>query len=308
MKCVLGLDGGGTKTECVVLNESGAILVRGKGPASNPTRIGFPSAFAALKETTRSAIHSTRISIEVAAVCAGLAGTGRPENNDQMLQFLKDQFPGALVEVQTDLELALHAMPQGPAMVLVVGTGSAAIGRDVAGAVKREGGHGPKDSDEGSTFDIGQAAIRASRSAEPSAEAEELAHQILRHLGCSNWAEVDAKSAANADTVYPRVFPVVAAAGDAGNTLAQSLLNSAAEKLASIAHRLAESLNLTQQKFSLGKTGGAIGRSRCFDRAIDQELRGNLPNAVISPLSIDPAEVAAWIALQLLKNRERLAP
>jgi N-acetylglucosamine kinase-like BadF-type ATPase len=306
MKCVLGLDGGGTKTECVVLNESGAILALGKGPASNPTRIGFPSAFAALEETTRSAINSTRISLEVAAVCAGLAGTGRPENNDRVLQFLKGQFPGALVEVQTDLELTLHAMPQGPAIVLVVGTGSAAIGRDVAGVVKREGGHGPKDSDEGSAFDIGQAAIKVSRSTEPSAESEELARQILRHLGCSNWAEVDSKSAANADTVYPRVFPVVAAAADAGNTLAQSLLNSAAEKLATVSLRLAESLNLSQQKAPLGKTGGAIGRSRFFDRSIDQELRRNLPHAIISPLSIDPAEVAAWIALQLLKNRERV--
>jgi N-acetylglucosamine kinase-like BadF-type ATPase len=197
-------------------------------------------------------------------------------------------------------------MPQGPAIVLVVGTGSAAIGRDVAGVVKREGGHGPKDSDEGSAFDIGQAAIKVSRSTEPSAESEELARQILRHLGCSNWAEVDSKSAANADTVYPRVFPVVAAAADAGNTLAQSLLNSAAEKLATVSLRLAESLNLSQQKAPLGKTGGAIGRSRFFDRSIDQELRRHLPHAIISPLSIDPAEVAAWIALQLLKNRERV--
>ena len=308
MKCVLGFDGGGTKTECVVLNEAGAIVARGKGPASNPTRIGFPAAFAALKETTRSATNSTRLSLEVAALCAGLAGTSRPENHDQMLHFLKEQFSEAIVDVRPDFELPLYAMPSGAAMVLIVGTGSAAVGRDSAGVIKREGGFGPANSDEGSAFDIGLAAIAASRAAEPSSASDELARQILRHLGCTNWAEVDSKATSSADTVYPRVFPVVAAAADTGNALAQSLLNSAAAKLAGIARRLADSLNLSQQKFPLGKTGGTVGRSRFFDQAIDRELRENLPLAIISSPSIEPAEAAAWIALQLLKDRERAVP
>ncbi len=165
MKCVLGFDGGGTKTECVVLNEAGAVVARGKGPASNPTRIGFPAAFAAIKETTRTANNSTRISLEVAALCAGLAGTGRPENRDQMLHFLKEQFPEAIVDVRPDFELPLYAMPPGAAMVLIVGTGSAAVARGGAGSIKRQGGFGPASSDEGSAFDIGLAAIAASRTA-----------------------------------------------------------------------------------------------------------------------------------------------
>jgi N-acetylglucosamine kinase-like BadF-type ATPase len=308
MKCALGFDGGGTKTECVVLNEAGAIVARGKGPASNPTRIGFPAAFAALKETTRTATNSTRLSLEVAALCAGLAGTSRPENHHQMLHFLKEQFSEAIVDLRPDFELPLYAMPPGAAMVLIVGTGSAAVGRDSAGVIKREGGFGPANSDEGSAFDIGLTAIAASRTAEPSSASDELARQILRHLGCTNWAEVDSKAATSADAVYPRVFPVVAAAADTGNALAQSLLNSAAAKLAGIARSLAESLNLSQQKFPLGKTGGTVGRSRFFDQAIDRELCKNLPLAIISLPSIEPAEVAAWIALQLLKDRERAVP
>jgi len=308
MRCVLGFDGGGTKTECVVLNEGGALLARGKGPPSNPTRIGFPAAFTALQETARSAINSTRESVEVAAVCAGLAGTGRADGHDQMRQFLEKQFPRALVDVRTDLELPLSAMPQGPAMVLVIGTGSAAVGRDIAGVVRREGGLGPKDGDEGSAFDIGRAAITASRSGDPSPESEELGRQILRHLGCSGWAEIESKSAASADAVYPRVFPVVAAAADAGNALAQSLLSSAAERLARISHRLAESLDLSEQQFALGKTGGTIGRSRFFDEAIDKQLHHRLPNAIVSALSVQPAEVAARMALQLLENADRITP
>src|SRR5262245_46310456 len=127
MKCVLGIDGGGTKTECVAWNEVGAVLAPGRGPASNPTRIGFPAAFAALQETIDSAAKSAGVSVDVVALCAGLAGTGSPENREQMQTFLQGQFPGAIVDVRTDLELVLSAMPDGPALVLVVGTGSAAI-------------------------------------------------------------------------------------------------------------------------------------------------------------------------------------
>src|ERR1700722_9254476 len=102
MKCVLGLDGGGTKTECVLLNEAGAIVAGATGPPSNPTRIGFPAACDAIQKTCESAINSTHIALDVLALCAGLAGTGLRENRDQMKQFLVQRFPGALIDVRMD--------------------------------------------------------------------------------------------------------------------------------------------------------------------------------------------------------------
>jgi N-acetylglucosamine kinase-like BadF-type ATPase len=201
MKCFLGFDGGGTKTECVVLNDAGAVVARGRGPASNPTRIGVPAALAALQQTYEAVLSSSPTSLEVAALCAGLAGTARAEFREPIVQFLNQQFPTALVDVRSDLEVSLDAMPQGPAIVLVVGTGSAAIGRNDAGTVQREGGFGPATSDEGSAYDIGHAAIATARNENSSDAAAELSRQILRHLGCSNWSEVDARAAGNADAV-----------------------------------------------------------------------------------------------------------
>jgi len=37
-------------------------------------------------------------------------------------------------------------------------------------------------------------------------------------------------------------------------------------------------------------------------------LRGKLPNAIMTPLQIEPAEIAAWIALQLFTNQAGAAP
>jgi len=306
MKCVLGFDGGGTKTDCVAMNEAGKIVGRAKGPASNPTRVGFPAALAAVAEAANLTILSVGSPVEIVALCAGLAGTGREENRAQMRELLQSRFPDIAIDVRTDLELPLSTMPPGAAIVLVVGTGSAAIGRAAAGTIQRVGGLGPADSDEGSGFDIGRSAVSAARLNETT-ESMELARQILRHLGYANWNELDSRAAAHADAVYPRVFPVIAAAADSGNQMAQSLLRVAAEKLSSMASRLALHLNLLEEAFPLGKYGGTIGRSRFFDEALDTQLLGKLPRASLIALDIDTA-AAARIALHLYLNQEAAKP
>ena len=189
----------------------------------------------------------------------------------------------------------------------MVGTGSAALGRDAAGNIHREGGLGPANSDEGSAFDIGRSAVLAARP-ENTPETIELARHILRHLGTPSWAEVDSQSAAHADAIFPRIFPVVAAAADAGNTVAQSLLLSAAENLASMTRRLAGTLNLREQPCPLGKVGGTVGRSRFFDQVLDRELLRMLPNIAVSPLKVDAAAVAAKKSLGLWRNQKGPLP
>lgn len=305
MKYVLGFDGGGTKTECVLMDLSGVIVARGRGPASNPTRIGFENAAEGVRRAAEITFANHREPVDVAALCAGLAGTARAENQAAMRTLLEDRFPGTAVEVCTDLDLALAAMPEGPAVVLVAGTGSAAVGRDGEGRGAREGGYGPAGSDEGSAFDIGRAAVRAARLEPPGPDESDLSRQILRHLGQSDWREVDRKLAVQPDEVFPRIFPVVAASADAGNPAAQELLRSAAAALSTIALRLAETLDLMRRPFSLGKTGGMMGRSQFFDRQLDSELRQKLPTAVMTAVSEDPAGTAARMALRLLARRER---
>ena len=299
MKCVLGFDGGGTKTEGLAMDLSGATIARGRGPASNPTRSGFAAAAAGVKQAAAATLASLKQPAEVAALCAGLAGTAQPENRDRMQKLLEPEFPGVQITVCTDLDLALAAMPEGAAIVLVAGTGSAAVGRDASGRQSREGGYGPSGSDEGSAFDIGRSAVAAVRVEAPKEAETELARQILRHLGFANWAALDAKASVAADDVFPRVFPVVAASADAGNAVAQALLDAAAQKLAAIAERLAESLGISRQAIPVGKAGGTIGRSPYFDQALDAELRNRLPDATIDVVRADPAETAARIALQL---------
>jgi len=48
MRYVLGFDGGGTKTECALMDELGRVRATGRSGPSNPMRVGFGGALAAV--------------------------------------------------------------------------------------------------------------------------------------------------------------------------------------------------------------------------------------------------------------------
>jgi N-acetylglucosamine kinase-like BadF-type ATPase len=306
MRFVLGFDGGGTKTACVLADETQNVRARSRSGPSNPLRVGFDAALAALREAAHRVTTEARVEPgAIAAICAGLAGTGRPEAAEQMRAALAAAFPSAAVKVCTDLELALAAAGEGPAIVLVAGTGSAAIGRDAQGQVVRAGGYGPLLGDEGSACDIGHRAVAAAlRVRDRSGGDSALGLQILRQLGCASWTAVQERVHAAADEVFPRVFPVVAAAADAGDELARELLGDAARELAMLADTLVVRLGLRDAIFLLAKTGGVLGRSAILDVQLDARLREIAPLARIGPLPVDPAEAAARLALRLISTRD----
>src|ERR1700737_4815921 len=162
MRYILGFDGGGTKTECVLMNSADQVLARTYAGPSNPSRIGVESAVRAIEEGADLALREAGLERSaIAGVGAGLAGTAKPEMKERMSCALQKCFPGAVVIVLTDLEAALAAAGEGPAIVLVAGTGSAAFGRNADGEIARAGGYGPSSSDQGSAYDIGKRAIAA---------------------------------------------------------------------------------------------------------------------------------------------------
>src|SRR5258706_2927418 len=140
----LGFDGGGTKTECVVLDAGGNIIGEGRGGPSNALRCGFDTAFRSLREAAGEALKSASLHTHsVSNVCAGLAGAGRRNVVRRVLVFLAQEFPNALAQVITDYEIALEAaVGAGPGIVLIAGTGSVAYGRNTAGETARAGGDG----------------------------------------------------------------------------------------------------------------------------------------------------------------------
>jgi N-acetylglucosamine kinase-like BadF-type ATPase len=302
MRCVLGFDGGATKTECVLLNEAGNILASGRSGASNPGQVGFERAIDEVKKAAQAATLEARVKPDaIAALCAGIAGVGAARAAEKMRALLAAAFPCVAMKVCTDLEIALAATGAGPAIVLIAGTGSAAMGRGVNGEVRRAGGLGPQVGDQGSARDVGRKAAAAARlDRDRSGEESALGKQLKRQLGVSNWREFETRiSNTPLEQVYPQLFPVVANAADARDPMAREILRTAAKDLAAVAKTLADDLNLQQVPFRLAKTGGMIGHCAFFDDELDSRLREATPTAKIGLLPISPAHAAALLALEL---------
>jgi len=317
MRFVLGFDGGGTKTDCVLMDESGAILGRSQAGPSNPLRMGFGAAISSIRDAARQAIALAALpgDSSAAAVCAGLAGAGPPESAEKIHALLAAEFPQSNVHVCTDLDLALAATGDGPVIALLAGTGSFAVGRNAAGETARAGGYGSQIGDEGSAYDIGRRAVLTAMHENDRTGADTLLGQrLLRELGCAGWSEVKARAQAASDEIFPRLFAVVATVAEwietstetsdqtAARNASRGILRAAAFDLASLAENLAERLQLRGTRFVIAKMGGMIGRSKYLESQIDERLRNAFPQAEIGGLRVSPAEAAAQRALQMLSG------
>jgi glucosamine kinase len=304
MRFVLGFDGGGTKTECVLMDEAGLVRADGRAGPSNPMRVGFGGALAAVCEAGRSVMQQVKVSTDdVGVLVAGLAGLAQAESQRKMKKLLAEEFPGVEVFVCTDLDLILEATGKRRAIVLLAGTGSAAVGRDANGQVIRVGGHGPLLGDEGSAYDVGRrAAIAALREADRGIPDSHLAARVLRELRASDWEDLQLRVYRTPDEVFPRIFPVIADAADQGDPAARALLQDAAADLAGLVVDLMERLELDREKFLLVKSGGMVGRSTYFDKLLDERLHLAAPGAEFGALIVTAAQAAARMALRILSE------
>jgi glucosamine kinase len=298
----LGFDGGGTKTECVLAGADGRILARATAGPSNPLRGGYTRAWFSLSDAADLVLSHEKItSNHIRGICAGLGGAGRPGVVQRVQTFFERSFPNADVDVTTDLEIALEAaFGSGEGMVLVAGTGSAAFGRDASGRTARAGGRGPWFSDEGSAFDIGRNAVRAVLLAEENrGPSTVLTARLFPSLQARGWDSVLDQVAKDPDSVFPKIFPLVAELADQRDAVCREILFVAAASLGTLARCVADQLGGRDFEFRIAKLGGAHGRSEYFDAAVNEELARVLPRFKLVELSMSPAEAAVGIAVRV---------
>ncbi len=154
--CHIGVNGGGAKTEIILLNDSGREEGRLRVEGSNPSFIGSAEAtkilFAGLNRLLEETGHRQP---DVATLLLCMAG------HPPYWRELARQLSGwGEVRATTDAEPILHlAAPAGPAIIIHAATGSFVCARAPDDQVRFAGGLGWLFGDAGSGFDIGRRAI-----------------------------------------------------------------------------------------------------------------------------------------------------
>src|SRR2546429_4065360 len=141
MRYVLGFDGGGTKTDSVLMDETGVILARARSGSSNPTTFGVEASLTALSAAAREALRAAeRSEQDIAYLVAGVSGAGEPAMHLAVQSGLQPRFPNAKICITSDLVLSLAATGEIPSVVVIAGTGSAVLCRTEAPGFAPAGG------------------------------------------------------------------------------------------------------------------------------------------------------------------------
>ncbi|MGA2359530.1 MAG: BadF/BadG/BcrA/BcrD ATPase family protein [Terriglobales bacterium] len=239
MAYYLGIDGGGTKTRCVLADEA-TVLAKAMTGGSNIVRLGEMQAREALHSAIRQACATAKISPDqIRAVCIGAAGAARPEIAAKVCSILAELIPEIAltnIEVVGDTEIALEAaFGRGPGVIAIAGTGSIAYGRDAAGHSARAGGWGFAVSDEGSGHWIGRRAISAILNARDQGLETTLTSLILQAWKLTTLDELVQQANSTPPPDFPRLFPIVLRAADEADAIARHLLAEAGAKLTNLA-------------------------------------------------------------------------
>jgi len=305
MRCVLGFDGGGTKTECVLMEETCRVRALTFSGASNPVNVGIEPAAAAMISAAREALLSSDLApSDVTQVCAGVAGAGDPQIAFALETRLKKEFLNARVTLASDLQLSLQATRESPSVVVLAGTGSAAMGRDAKGNTARAGGMGPVIGDPGSAYETGRQAISLALQRYWSEEKFVLGEQLLASQQCS-LSELADRARTHPTQMFPLIFREVAAAGEQGDLDARKLLSTAAEDLARLAEEVIGQLKLRGEKFFLGRTGGVFVGSPFLTQEFERSIQKTAPTGRVGPLPQSLAETAALLACEAARSESR---
>lgn len=306
-KVVVGVDGGGTKTECCLMDpHTRREIARGSGPGSNVNSVGEEFAKASVKKAVRMALEKAREAlgeIQVVSACLSMAGANREEDSAKMRQLFRDLFPaGVPLLVNHDSYAALASGTEGSMLgcVLISGTGTCAVAFAGDGTVHRASGWGPMFRDGGSSYEIAKHALAAvARAEDGRGQATQLTRSFLKHLRIGTaddlltWAYKPQQCSDIAS-----LAPIVFQTADQGDEIANSIVQCAVDELVGSIQAVSRRSGFADSKenFPLVLAGGVLSHDSVLLRRLLEAIKQKLSNAQVVARPRSPCVGAAWIA------------
>ena len=316
---VLGIDGGGSKTVCVLMSADGKILGWGQAGPSNYQTVGIDTAKINIISAIKQAVDHSFLALEglvpIQGISLGLAGVGRPEDIDLIRNLIQ--------EIQTHQELSIDwklnpeniiingdsvialvgGLGHSVGIVVIAGTGSHIFGKNRQGITKRVGGWGYILGDEGSAYDIAIQGLKAAlRSHDGRLESTHLIPKFQDALKLNSIEELipiiyrqgwDVKKIAS-------LAPIVDQVAADGDSVAQNIIKNAVNELALATEVAINALFEPTESFEIVVTGGVWQGLANFRHQFEVEINAIAPSAnIISPRH-EPAYGAGLLALEKL--------
>src|SRR3989338_2712832 len=272
MAFFLGIDGGGSKTECVLADESGAVLARATGPGSNLHRVDSDQLWGTVRDCLAQLRRSTGLGvIAPVAVGAGFAGASDSEAREMARPGLGKWLPPA-------------PLSRGGRGINVARRGKFIV-------------------DEGSGLDIG---LRATRAVVNPL----LFWRRWTPLGRRVKKVFQGASGEGGVVVFVEaagLVPLVVEAARENDARARRILEGAADALAGLAVEVLRQLDLLEADVRVAASGGVFKESPEVFARVQAEILKAAPGGGVEPLAVSPAEGAARLAQRLWLQEQTTA-
>lgn len=297
----LGADGGGTKTQVVLINEAKEFVCEGLDGASNPLRVGIEQAVTNILTATNAACDAgNKSQVDIVSATLGLAGVRR----EDLRQRIKDSFIRKMhirsVNVITDADIALYGATLGKAgLVVIAGTGSVCIGQDAAGNKTVAGGWGPLAGDEGGGAGIARRALQAiAKASDGRGQPTQLSEIALDYFRAAQMDDLSvAIYAPQIDNAKIAGFArFVIEAAKTGDEVAARVIAEAGHELALAAIAVIRRLKIEKRKFPIVRVGSVFRAGEIISAPFMQDILQVAPKAFYAEPQLSPAVAAAHLA------------
>lgn len=294
----LGVDGGGSKTLAVIVNEHGIEVGRGLAGGANHYSLGLETAVRNVRAAAAQALQAAGCSLPLRRAWLGMAGIDRRADHDLLLPYLRDL--GEQVLLTNDGELLLAGLENAVGVVLISGTGSIALARDANGRRARSGGWGHILGDEGSGYVIAQQALQAVvRASDGRGPQTALRERILRAWDLHDTDELIGDIYGEPEKAkIASLSSWVMIAARAGDQVAATIIQHAARELALAVQAVCQALGFTRQEVPIALGGGLLINEADFCTQVIHQVRHYQPIGQVT-LVEHPTLTAARAIMQM---------
>lgn len=237
---LIGIDGGGTKTELVLCQENGQILKRFQTGPTNPNDIGLAEALKRLEQ----AIAQLSAGQKNCFLFAGLSGVATQKRKKEINQALSQKFPDFTIDCAGDMVIALSGGLLGEdGAVVIAGTGSIGYGKK-KGRSYRVGGFGYLLDQGGSGYDFGRDAFSAALEAGDGRGAPTILRDLLIERLGREPEEAIGVVYEKGKPFLASFAPLVFQAAEQGDEIAQQILFRNTKALQKLIEALAKQMGL----------------------------------------------------------------
>ncbi|MEL6459333.1 MAG: BadF/BadG/BcrA/BcrD ATPase family protein [Cyanobacteria bacterium J06621_15] len=306
MSYVLGIDGGGSKTVCVLMNDKREILGRGEAGSANYQSVGIEAAKYSIESAINQAIIKQN-NIKINAICLGLAGVGRAKDIEIIEKIIKEipvtrNIKSENIIISHDALIALvGGIGNDVGIVVAAGTGSIVFGRNHRGETKRVGGWGYILGDEGGAYQIAVAGMKAALKYDDGRGIDtSLLVDFQSYFGLTNieeLIEVVYRSGLGVKEIAG-LAPIVDNAAFLGDKVANQIIDDAVDELVKATKVVIDEIFVEREFLEIVTTGSVWkGKSQIWERFISCINRDFVNVNVIFP-RFEPVYGAGLLGLR----------